>query len=193
MSLAKLLKLAYELEIKYASGRLEVDLLPPPEAKDDDYWDFKIASMQKLINFFPQLWAPEYQSEFSSYVRGAYQRGEEQIVNQFGRLRQAKYDVIVTLKRVNNPNSVYLRGDYRYPSDPMSQYLLSTQYDLVPPVVGSTGMGNHLLDGHHRWRAYLLAGLAPLILEVKIEPSHSPVPKAVAIVDASATTKEKIK
>lgn len=185
-----LIKLAHFFEIKYATGRFEVDLIPPKEIEkgSDDYWMYDLDKIQEVINFFPKLWAAQYQEEFSSYVKGAIQRGKEQIKKDFGKLSEAKHDVVLTLKRTT-AEKVYLRGDNRYPSDPMSQYLLTTKYDLVPPIVGASGMGNHLLDGHHRWRAYLLAGIDPLILEIKIEPSHSPIPKIVAVVDNSAMTK----
>lgn len=189
MSVKFLLRLAQKLQAKYANSRLEVDLLPPKEIVGDDFFDFRIDRLQEVINFFPKLWAPEFQEEFAGYVKGALQRGEEQIKKEFKSIRHGKHDVVLTLKRTP-AGSVHLRGDTRYSNEPMAKYLLDSTYDLVPPVVGSTGMGNHLLDGHHRWRAYLLAGLAPLILEIKIEPSKGDVPKAVAIVDESALNKK---
>jgi hypothetical protein len=189
MSVKTLIKLAKRLQIKYGSSRLEVPLFGDKGIFGDDLIDYRYSKNQEIINFFPKLWAPEYQEQFASYVKGAIQRGEEEIRDRYDSIRHGKHDIVLTLKRVL-AQGVHLRGDMRYSSDDLAKYLLDTEYDLVPCIVGSSGMGEHLLDGHHRWRAYLIAGLSPLVLEIKVEPSKDDMPKCIAIVDSSALNKK---
>lgn len=150
--------------------KLELNLLPPPGFSSDDYWDYVGDRDNEAILFFPALWEPVYDSEFRSYYYGTVQRGVEEI-QKSGKVSVSGKDVTLTLTRVN-PSSVHLRGDYRYESDKLADVLLNTKYDLVPPVVGVSGAGKHLQDGHHRWRAYLQAGIAPLVLEVEVTPMN---------------------
>lgn len=144
----------------------------PLIVKDDDE---AIERDEAVISSFPILWDQSYQPEFRDEVRNAINRGKEQIKKR-GKLRDAKLDVFLTLKRIK-PNNVHLRGDYRYSSEKMSKFLKTTDFDLVPPLVGVTSSGLHLLDGHHRWRAYLDAGIDPLVLMIEVKPSTSDIPQ----------------
>src|SRR5690554_6066241 len=102
--IAALFKIAEKFQYKYGSNMVETDLLPPPKSNDDDddfYLDFRSNRIETICNFFPKLWAPEYDQEFKFYVRGAIQRGEEEIINKFGKIREAKQDIVLTLKRIN--------------------------------------------------------------------------------------------
>jgi hypothetical protein len=142
----------------------------------------------EVIAAFPMLWAPEYQSEFADSVRIAIGRGQEEIKKQFKKVRTAERDVVLTLERPTRP--VHLRGDYRYSSEKMTTFLCTTPLDLIPPLVGWTAAGGHLLDGHHRWRAYAAAGIQPLILSIRIEPQSGSQPQVVANVDVSALSRD---
>lgn len=170
--------------------KLVVDLLPPKGLDEDELFDWYDERNSKVIHHFPVLWDPKFNDEFAFYVRGAIQRGEEEI-RHHGKLREAGKDVVLTLTR-SNVNNVHLRGDYRYPSDELARVLADTDYDLVPPVVGVSNAGHHLLDGHHRWRAYLLANIQPLILEIEVVPTHRQIPSIVAIVSPKVQRKSPI-
>lgn len=144
--------------------------LYPPKGMDvEDYYDWLYERDVAIASSFPILWDKKYQEEFITSIRILIQRAKESNKNS---------DIILTLKRAE-PDTVHLRGDYRYPSDDLAEYIKQGK-DLLPSIVGKTSSGSHLLDGHHRWRAYLLAGKKPLILEASFEKtSKTPVIKTV--------------
>lgn len=142
---------------------------------------------EDVIASFPVLWDPRYQSDFRDAVRTAIERGREEIKRRHKNVKDAGYDVILTLERPRA--GVHLRGDYRYSSEKMAEFLATTDYDLVPILVGKTEQGQHLLDGHHRWRAYEAAGFKPLVLSIQIQRSRTDRPLIIANVDNNSRTK----
>lgn len=126
----------------------------------DSYFDHEVERVDVGVKFFPVLWESHYEKEFRSYLYGAIQRGIEEI-KKHGSIRKAGYDVVITMQRIP---SAHLRGDTRYSSQKLANFLLTTKYDLVPIIIGRSGYGLHLLDGHHRWRAYTMANIMPLVM-----------------------------
>jgi hypothetical protein len=141
----------------------------------------------EIISLFPVLWMDEYQEEFAESVRIAIGRGREQISKINRKVSAAGLDVVLILERP--PKNVHLRGDYRYPSETMTAFLCNTDFDLIPVLVGWTSAGGHLLDGHHRWRAYLAAGIRPLILSITLHKQSGDVPQIVVELGESAMTR----
>lgn len=143
---------------------------------------------EAVIAAFPVMWESQYQADFRDTVRNAIERGKEQIKRKSKSFRESKLDVVLTLERIS-PDNVHLRGDTRYSSEAMAKFLCSTKYDLVPPIIGRTAAGAHLLDGHHRWRAYLEAGIDPLVLSIQLRPQVGDVPQVVVDVNQGTLKK----
>ena len=161
---------------------LELELVPA--SKDPDA---VMDRDEEAIAFFPQLWEPSYSVQFRYIVRQSIQYGWEEIRNNMdddGPVSKAGKDVIITMKRVTD-GYVHLRGDYRYDSTDLARVLVETKYDLLPPYVGVSRHGQHLLDGHHRWRAYKMAGIAPLVMQIQVENSTGSTPKIICEYDNS--------
>lgn len=133
---------------------------------------------EAVIGAFPVMWDSQYHSDFRDTVRNSIERGKEQIKKKSKSIRRAGFDVVLTLERIKADN-VHLRGDKRYSSEEMAKFLCSSDHDLVPPIIGRTSAGAHLLDGHHRWRAYLEAGIDPLVLSIQLEPQSGDVPQII--------------
>lgn len=86
-----------------------------------------------------------------------------------------------------------LRGDYRYESDELAEILTNTDYDLVPIVVGKNNDGSYLKDGHHRWRAYDIANIKPLIWQVEVIKTTTPGdPNLILEIEPGVETKSAI-
>lgn len=81
-------------------------------------------------------------------------------------LQDSKIDVTVTVERIDAAK-VIERGDLRYRSDNLAEFLRKNpSYDLVPIVCAKTSSGYRVMDGHHRLRAYRLAGRDPLSIVI---------------------------
>lgn len=110
------------------------------------------------------LFGPQYRKEIVGYLANSIQRGKEEIQRQ----KLLGSSVLLTLS-YREPKNVVLRGDYRYDSTALTQYLINhPDKELLPILVGKTAAGEHLLDGHHRWRAYLEAKRKPLCLTIEV-------------------------
>lgn len=138
----------------------------------------KIDRDDAVIECFPVTWDRRFNDDFRDAVRVSIQRGMEEIRKSHKKLSEAGLDITFTLKHISTSN-VHLRGDYRYPSDEMADWLERTNLDLVPILVGKSKAGMHLLDGHHRWRAYVQAHKKPLVLIIEIKPSEFQQPSII--------------
>lgn len=157
-------------------------LFPPAGLDPDERMDYEADRTRDALKMFPALWDAEHRKELAYVLSDAIQRGVEG-----GKGR----DVLLTLTRVADPKAVHLRGDYRYDAAPLVEALRSTRHDLVPILVGASERGLHLLDGHHRWRAYVAAGLQPLVLMITTRPSDGER-KLVVTIDDNALTRARL-
>lgn len=108
-------------------------------------------------------------SETVGYLANCITRGKEDITHHGTRkLSTCGSNIRILLSRID-PDKVVLRGDYRYDAEPMSKFLRDNPRLELPPIqVGLQSNQLHLLDGHHRYRAYLGAGRDPLAFTVAI-------------------------
>ena len=77
--------------------------------------------------------------------------------------------------RYVKPDELEQRGDFRYGSQDLAKTIQSGK-DLVPIVAGSSDGGKHVrvLDGHHRMRAYQIAGRPMPAFIGWVEPGDEP-------------------
>ncbi len=115
-------------------------------------------------------WEQKYRGEWITYLNNSIMRAKETI-REHGRIRDAGFDVQITLCHLSETDvrRVALRGDHRYSSEEMAEFLRDNpKKDLLPIQVGKLHGSLNLLDGHHRWRAYLLADRPPLVLLTEV-------------------------
>ncbi len=128
----------------------------------------------ELGKHLPDLWNEKGKNEAKQYLRNSIQRGTEELEGpqRDQKLSKQGNDVEITLRRVSPDeiDRVHLRGDTRYSHGEMAEYLKTSGKELPPIQLGQTEHGLHLLDGHHRWRAYLEAGKSPLVFITKTVP-----------------------
>lgn len=102
---------------------------------------------------------PSYEQDLRAAVTDAVQRVRESIYRD----RAWRGSGEITLTQLD-PEQVFQRGDYRYHSGELAE-IVRSGLDLVPIVAGVHAGGAHVLDGHHRLRAYALAGqVVPALL-----------------------------
>lgn len=98
--------------------------------------------------------APEYHDDVRDVVRDMVQRVGESLRPDYDEWLDSAGSI--TLERLD-PGSVVQRGDWRYPSDDLAE-IVRDGGDLAPIAAGERGGTFFVLDGHHRLRAYKMAG-----------------------------------
>jgi hypothetical protein len=124
-----------------------------------------------IWEYFPHnLWQSNLKSEIIGIISNSITRGKESIKQDHETIRASGLDIELTLQYLDD-NKVVLRGDYRYPSTKIAAFLKANPTKNTPPIqIGKTNAGLHLLDGHHRWRAYKEVNRKPLVLIVDTIP-----------------------
>lgn len=148
-----------------------VDMNIKPTIEVNAIGDYYENSSPIKKNLPSHLWNEEGLTEAGHYLRNSIQRGREQIGEKS--LRTAGKDIEISLRRLTSEEQkrVTLRGDTRYAGEKLEEFLKNNpDKELAPIQIGSTEHGKHLLDGHHRWRAYQNVGREPLVFETKIVP-----------------------
>lgn len=130
------------------------------------------------------LWGNKAFAETVQYLTNSIDRAKEQIKQSGQKFKDAGKNIEITLRRISPDESVHLRGDSRYSPKEMADYLKSSGKELPPIQIGQTEEnGMHLLDGHHRWRAYQDAGKNPLAFVIKTTEGEVGKPKVTLNVE----------
>jgi hypothetical protein len=151
-----------------------IPIKKPADPDEDMLWYLA----DQLWNMIPQsakTWDRVYDSDAKNTLVSQIRRGIE-TMQETGdsrkRLKDIQGTLFITLTRVD-PN-IHNRGDYRYSSEKLVDVLNSGK-DLAPVAVGSIdGKTLHILDGHHRMRAYQEVGKKMLAFVVSIEHDNQP-------------------
>lgn len=108
-------------------------------------------------------------TEAVGYLANTITRAKEDMTKHSEvKLRACKKYMHVALTRVAT-SGIVLRGDYRYDSKDLTKFLVDNPKLELPPIqIGRTNNQLHLLDGHHRYRAYVQAHRKPLAFIVEI-------------------------
>lgn len=132
----------------------------------------------------PDLWDKEGRKETIRYLANNIERGKETIKGDDGKkkLKEEGKDILITLRRISDKETVHLRGDLRYDHTEMANAVKAGK-ELPPIQIGKSEQGLHLLDGHHRWRAYKAAGVDPLVMVVEVIPGVKGKPRAHLKID----------
>ncbi len=131
------------------------------------------------MTHIPRLLFPDHKTfvESVGYLANCLTRAKETITdNGEIKLANSLLSVDISLVRLSR-SGLTQRGDYRYDAAKMAQFLSEhPKLDLPPIQVAKLGSQLHLLDGHHRYRAYDQADRDPLPYVVEIRPSvgHTP-------------------
>ena len=133
--------------------------LLPPKGKGLDLWDHLWRIGKNEFKSMPRTWDPEYDSD----VRQAFDTQIQRLIESMReddsqKLRDIEKDGYLKLMRLPF-DEVKQRGDYRYDSSDLAA-VIEEGSDLVPISVGARGEDGPywVLDGHHRLRAYDMAG-----------------------------------
>lgn len=116
-----------------------------------------------------RAWDPAYDSDARDSIDQALSRACSAMTEE-GRvpLANSRFDSSVRIRSIL-PANVIGRGDFRYKSDRLTEYLRSNpDKDLVPIVCSRTRDGYRVLDGHHRLRAYAAVSAIRMALAVVI-------------------------
>lgn len=121
----------------------------------------------------PRTWRPEHDLDARKMVDDALSRALDALTSE-GRLSLSEClrDVHLELRHVP-PGEIGERGDRRYSSDGLAEFLRKNPtLDLVPIIIGRGRGSPIVLDGHHRLRAYRATGRPALSLVLNIRPGH---------------------
>jgi hypothetical protein len=126
-----------------------------------------------------KLWETQHKSEVISILSNSIRRGRESIKEEHETIRASGLDIKLILRFMADNDKVHLRGDYRYPSTKIAEFLKLNPTKNTPPIqLGGNGTrGFNLLDGHHRWRGYLEAKRKPLALITELVPRKGADPE----------------
>lgn len=133
--------------------------------------------LEELWDKCPRWWDRVYDQDARFMLDQALSRMLD-AMTEGGRvpLSTARFDGEVRIQRVP-PERVEERGDFRYKSDHLAEWLRQNpDGDLVPLVCSRTREGYRVLDGHHRLRAYRMTGRNPLAAVVIVRPGTGLIP-----------------
>lgn len=129
-----------------------------------------------IFDSLARTWLPEYDADARRSLGQLLSRTETAMTG-FGvrTLLGCDRDAVVSLEYIE-PLLIRERGDRRYGSAVMAQFLRDNPtLDLVPIIVGSVAGELNVLDGHHRLRAYALAGRPALAFRSRVTRGYAVV------------------
>ncbi len=115
-----------------------------------------------------RTWLPRYDVDAREQLDQLLSRALDGMTNG-GRfsLADCRRDAVIALRWI--PVEILEdRGDLRYGSENLAEFLRRTGKDLTPIVVGHKGGAPWVLDGHHRMRACALVGRPVLAFTVHV-------------------------
>lgn len=128
-----------------------------------------------IVGALPPLWSKPYDFETALTARYALGRLFEGMKAQALRWKQAPNDGVIELAVVD-ACEVQGRGDRRYEEIALVEAIKRGE-TLVPPVLSKSGRVIHILDGHHRTRAYCRAKQPMPAFILSVRPKQFALPK----------------
>lgn len=118
----------------------------------------------EVWKILPRTWLPRYDVDARDQLDQLLSRSLD-AMTAGGRLSLAECgrDAVIGLRRIP-VEELEDRGDLRYGSENLAEFMRRTGRDLVPIVIGRKGGSPWVMDGHHRMRAYALVGRPALAL-----------------------------
>lgn len=138
--------------------------------------DWRRTVADEIWSRIPKTWMRQYDPDARSALDQMLSRIMDGMTSNGDRpISVCGKDGLVSLARIS-PDDLSERGDRRYGSTGLAEFLRrNPTLDLVPMVCGVSRGHPWVLDGHHRMRAYAIAGRQALTFISTVVPGSGSI------------------